>query len=69
MKRFCTVGLVEKQTCYYVERPIEMQRVLGYIENYRYFTILAPRQTGKIMFLNDVVEKIKDKYLPIFISL
>ena len=68
MRRFCTTGPVDKETCYYVERPVEMQKALEYIENYRYFTISAPRQTGKTTFLNDVVEKIKDIYLPIFIS-
>ena len=68
MKRFCTTGPVDKETCYYVERPVEMQKALEYIENYRYFTISAPRQTGKTTFLNDVVERIKHVYLPIFIS-
>ena len=68
MRRFCTTGPVDKDTCYYVERPVEMQKALEYIENYRYFTISAPRQTGKTTFLKDVVEKIKDKYLPIFVS-
>jgi len=45
-----------------------MQKALEYIENYRYFTISAPRQTGKTTFLNDVVGKIKDVYFPIFVS-
>ncbi|AFG35644.1 AAA-like domain-containing protein [Fervidobacterium riparium] len=68
MRRFCTTGPVDKETCYYVERPVEMQKALEYIENYRYFTISAPRQTGKTTFLNDVRDKIKDKYLSIFLS-
>ncbi len=59
MRRFCTTGPVDKDTCYYVERPDEMQKALEYIEKYRYFTISAPRQTGKTTFLNDVVEKSK----------
>ncbi|MEN3041875.1 MAG: transcriptional regulator, partial [Fervidobacterium sp.] len=63
MKRFCTTGPVDKQTCYYVERSEEMKKALEYIENYRYFTISAPRQTGKTTFLLDVVENIKDKFL------
>ncbi|MCX7654842.1 MAG: AAA-like domain-containing protein [Fervidobacterium sp.] len=68
MKRFCTTGPVDKQTCYYVERNEEMKKALEYIENYRYFTISAPRQTGKTTFLLDVVENIKDTFLPVFIS-
>ena len=68
MRRFCTTGPVDKDTCYYVERPVEMQKALEYIENYRYFTISAPRQTGKTTFLNDVRSRIKDKYLCVFLS-
>lgn len=68
MKRFCTSGPVDKNTCYYVERPELMKEALDHIENWRYFTVSAPRQTGKTTFLNDIVEKTKDKYLPIFIS-
>ncbi|WGS64705.1 AAA-like domain-containing protein [Marinitoga aeolica] len=68
MKRFCTSGPVDKNTCYYIERPELMKEALDHIENWRYFTVSAPRQTGKTTFLNDIVEKTKDKYLPIFIS-
>ncbi|MBM7560245.1 AAA-like domain-containing protein [Marinitoga litoralis] len=68
MKRFCTSGPVDKKTCYYVERPELMEEALDHIENWRYFTVSAPRQTGKTTFLNEIVEKTKDKYLPIFIS-
>ena len=68
MRRFCTTGPVDKDTCYYVERPVEMQKALEYIENYRYFTISAPRQTGKTTFLNDITDNIIEKYLPVMIS-
>ncbi|WP_459995577.1 AAA-like domain-containing protein, partial [Marinitoga arctica] len=68
MKRFCTSGPVDRKTCYYVERPEIMKEALDHIENWRYFTVSAPRQTGKTTLLNDIVEKTKDKYLPIFIS-
>ncbi|NUV00367.1 transcriptional regulator, partial [Marinitoga sp. 1154] len=68
MRRFCTSGPVDKKTCYYVERPDIMEEALDHIENWRYFTVSAPRQSGKTTLLNDIVEKIKDKYLPIFIS-
>ncbi|WGS63941.1 AAA-like domain-containing protein [Marinitoga aeolica] len=68
MRRFCTSGPVDKKTCYYVERPELMKEAIDHIENWRYFTVSAPRQTGKTTFLNEIVEKIKDKYLPIFIS-
>ncbi|MBM7560347.1 MULTISPECIES: AAA-like domain-containing protein [Marinitoga] len=68
MRRFCTSGPVDKNTCYYVERPELMEEALDHIENWRYFTVSAPRQTGKTTFLNEIVEKTKDKYLPIFIS-
>ncbi|SHF27883.1 Predicted ATPase, AAA+ ATPase superfamily [Marinitoga hydrogenitolerans DSM 16785] len=68
MRRFCTSGPVDKKTCYYVERPDIMEEALDHIENWRYFTVSAPRQTGKTTLLNDIVEKTKDKYLPIFIS-
>ncbi|WP_459997228.1 ATP-binding protein, partial [Marinitoga arctica] len=68
MRRFCTSGPVDKKTCYYVERPDVMKEALDHIENWRYFTVSAPRQTGKTTLLNDIVEKTKEKYLPIFIS-
>ncbi|KLO23061.1 AAA-like domain-containing protein [Marinitoga sp. 1155] len=68
MRRFCTSGPVDKKTCYYVERPDIMKEALDHIENWRYFTVSAPRQSGKTTLLKDIVEKIKDKYLPIFIS-
>ncbi|KLO22192.1 transcriptional regulator, partial [Marinitoga sp. 1197] len=68
MRRFCTSGPVDKKTCYYIERPDIMKEALDHIENWRYFTVSAPRQSGKTTLLNDIVEKIKDKYLPIFIS-
>ncbi|WGS64339.1 AAA-like domain-containing protein [Marinitoga aeolica] len=68
MKRFCTSGPVDKNTCYYIERPELMKEAIDHIENWRYFTVSAPRQTGKTTFLNEIVEKTKDKYLPIFIS-
>ncbi|KAF2956256.1 AAA-like domain-containing protein [Marinitoga sp. 38H-ov] len=68
MRRFCTSGPVDRKTCYYVERPELMEEAIDHIENWRYFTVSAPRQTGKTTFLNDIVEKTKDKYLPIFIS-
>ncbi|KLO21238.1 AAA-like domain-containing protein [Marinitoga sp. 1155] len=68
MRRFCTSGPVDKKTCYYIERPDIMKEALDHIENWRYFTVSAPRQSGKTTLLNDIVEKIKDKYLTIFIS-
>ena len=68
MKQFCTSGPVDKETCYYVQRPELMKEALDHIENWRYFTVSAPRQTGKTTFLNDIVDRIKDRYLPIFIS-
>ncbi|NUU95800.1 transcriptional regulator, partial [Marinitoga sp. 1135] len=68
MRTFCTSGPVDKKTCYYVERPDIMEEALDHIENWRYFTVSAPRQSGKTTLLRDIVEKIKDKYLTIFIS-
>ncbi|KLO21166.1 hypothetical protein X275_09955 [Marinitoga sp. 1197] len=68
MRRFCTSGPVDKKTCYYIDRPDIMEEALDHIENWRYFTVSAPRQSGKTTLLNDIVEKTKDKYLPIFIS-
>ncbi|KLO21454.1 hypothetical protein X275_09280, partial [Marinitoga sp. 1197] len=68
MRRFCTSGPVDKKTCYYIERPDIMKEALDHIENWRYFTVSAPRQSGKTTLLKDIVEKTKEKYLPIFIS-
>ncbi|NUU97478.1 AAA-like domain-containing protein [Marinitoga sp. 1138] len=68
MRTFCTSGPVDKKTCYYVERPDIMEEALNHIENWRYFTVSAPRQSGKTTLLRDIVEKIKDEYLTIFIS-
>jgi hypothetical protein len=68
VKRFCTSGPVDKETCYYVNREDIMEEALEKIESWRYFTVSAPRQTGKTTFLRDVVERVKDRYLTIFIS-
>ncbi|OQY08711.1 MAG: transcriptional regulator, partial [Marinitoga sp. 4572_148] len=68
MRTFCTSGPVDKKTCYYVERPDIMTEALDHIENWRYFTVSAPRQSGKTTLLRNIVERIKDKYLTIFIS-
>ncbi|OQY09814.1 MAG: transcriptional regulator, partial [Marinitoga sp. 4572_148] len=68
MREFCTSGPVNKKTCYYVERPDIMAEALDHIENWRYFTVSAPRQSGKTTLLMDILEKVKEKYLPVFIS-
>ena len=68
MKRFCTSGPVDKKTCYYVKRPELMKEAINHIENWRYFTVSAPRQTGKTTFLNEILQVIKDKYITIFLS-
>ncbi|OQY08911.1 MAG: transcriptional regulator [Marinitoga sp. 4572_148] len=68
MRTFCTSGPVDKKTCYYVKRPDIMAEALNHIENWRYFTVSAPRQSGKTTLLRDIVEKIKDKYITIFLS-
>ncbi|KLO21566.1 hypothetical protein X275_08755 [Marinitoga sp. 1197] len=57
MRRFCTSGPVDKKTCYYIDRPDIMKEALDHIENWRYFTVSAPRQSGKTTLLNDIVEK------------
>ena len=68
MRTFCTSGPVDKKTCYYVKRPDIMAEALNYIEKWRYFTVSAPKQSGKTTLLRNIVERIKDKYLTIFIS-
>ena len=48
-----------------------MQKGLAKVEDWRYFTIFAPRQSGKttyFQFLIDAIRKQKPEWLPIWIS-
>ncbi|NUU95914.1 transcriptional regulator, partial [Marinitoga sp. 1135] len=68
MRMFCTSGPVDKKTCYYVERPDITEEALNHIERWEYFNIIAPAHSGKTTFLRMLEEKIKDKYLPMYVS-
>ncbi|WP_047265519.1 AAA-like domain-containing protein, partial [Marinitoga sp. 1155] len=69
MRIFCTSGPVDKKTCYYIERPDIMEEALEHIENWRYFNIISPEESGKTTFLKTLIENLRNKYLTIYISL
>lgn len=71
MRTFCTEGPIEKKTNYYVPRTTLLKEGLKKVDQKRYFTIFAPRQSGKttyFQFLIDEIEKKRKDILPLWIS-
>jgi len=71
MRTFCTEGPVDPRKNYFVPRTILVQKGLAKVEDWRYFTIFAPRQSGKttyFQFLIDAILQEKPNWLPLWVS-
>jgi len=71
MKTFCTEGPIDKEKNYYVPRADLLQEGIDKADNWKYFTIFAPRQSGKTTYFQMLVEELNEKRpqtLPIWVS-
>ncbi len=71
MKNFCTEGPINKEKNYYLPREELLELGLKKIDDWRYFTIFAPRQSGKTTYFQLLIDEIKEKkkdYLPFWIT-
>jgi len=71
MRTFCTEGPVDPKENYTVPRTALVAEGLKKVEQWRYFTIFAPRQSGKttyFQFLIEAIRKERQEWLPIWIS-
>jgi hypothetical protein len=71
MRTFCTEGPVDPKENYAVPRTALVAEGLKKVEQWRYFTIFAPRQSGKttyFQFLIEAIRKDKPVWLPVWIS-
>ncbi|WP_300521683.1 AAA family ATPase, partial [Aminiphilus sp.] len=70
-RSFCTEGPIDKERNYYVPRTELLAVGLKKVEEWRYFTLTAPRQSGKstyFQFLADEIRKSRPDWLPLWIS-
>ena len=71
MRTFCTEGPVDPKLNYYVPRTALVAEGLKKVEQWRYFTIFAPRQSGEttyFQFLIEAIKKEKPEWLPLWVS-
>ncbi len=71
MRTFCTEGPVDPKENYTVPRTALVAEGLKKVEQWRYFTIFAPRQSGKttyFQFLIEAIRKERQEWLPVWIS-
>ncbi|MGL5649094.1 MAG: hypothetical protein ACRDDY_14720 [Clostridium sp.] len=67
-KRFNTVGICVSKKHYMVDVLDKLYEIENLIENEFYFIINRPRQYGKTTTLNELYNKLKNKYIVIDIS-
>lgn len=70
-RSFCTEGPIDKERNYYVPRTELLAVGLKKVEEWRYFTLTAPRQSGKstyFQFLADEIRASRPTWLPLWIS-
>ena len=64
-RRFETAGTTMPEESYYVERTVviseEGENIMDLIRNHRFFTISAPRQTGKTTLIHEICQKLNQK--------
>jgi len=57
MRTFCTEGPVDPKENYTVPRTALVAEGLKKVEQWRYFTIFAPRQSGKTTYFQMLIEE------------
>ncbi len=71
MKTFCTEGPVDPARNYFVSRKSLLKQGLAKVDDWRYFTLFAPRQSGKSTYFKLLCSEIlceKPEWLPVWIS-
>src|SRR6056297_520516 len=71
MRTFCTEGPINKEKNYYILREALLNEGLKKIDDWQYFTLFAPRQSGKTTYFQMLIDEIKQKrqqFLPVWIS-
>jgi len=71
MRTFCTEGPIDPEKNYYVPRKELVKEGLKKVDEWRYFTIFAPRQSGKTTYFQLLIKRIKatrEDFLPVWIS-
>jgi len=71
MRTFCTEGPINTESNYYVPRTELINEGLKKVDEWRYFTIFAPRQSGKTTYfqlLIKAINNLRESFLPIWIS-
>jgi hypothetical protein len=71
MKTFCTEGPVEPESNYFVSREALVKQGLAKVDDWRYFTLFAPRQSGKstyFQFLCEAIRRNRPAILPLWLS-
>jgi len=71
MRSFCTEGPVDPENNYTVPRTQLLEIGMQKVDDWRYFTLFAPRQSGKstyFQFLADKIRLNRPGYLPLWVS-
>jgi len=71
MRTFCTEGPIDTEKNYYVPREALLEEGMRKVDDWRYFTIFAPRQSGKTTYFQLLIKKmnkIREELLPVWIS-
>jgi len=69
MREFNTTGPCNPALHYTVMREALMVEGLAKVKKGRYFTLFAPRQAGKSTFFQLMIERLKESYTPLWITL
>jgi len=59
MRTFCTEGPVNRDKNYYILRKALLEDGLRKIDDWKYFTLFAPRQSGKTTYFQMLIDEIK----------
>jgi len=59
MKTFCTEGPVDLERNYFVSREAVLTKGLCKVDDWRYFTLFAPLQSGKSTYFRFLCETIR----------
>ena len=71
MRSFCTEGPIDKKKNYYVPRTQLLKTGMKKVDESRYFTLFAPRQSGKTTYFQMLIDEIRIhrlNYLPVWVS-
>ena len=68
MRRFNTSGPCDPEKHYTLMRESLLLRGKEHVDNGRFFTIFAPRQSGKTTYFQLLLQQLQDTYIPIWIT-